>query len=99
MYSVSAMLNAKCQIPKLGLVLVLVVVLVLDASSFSAAKRARLPRNRLALFILIVIDHPVVSESSSFRLPCVGIEDWVVRIMRERFTFQPRCPAKHCALP
>ena len=41
MYSVSAMLNVKCQILKLGLV----VVLVLDASSFSAAKKARLPCN------------------------------------------------------
>jgi hypothetical protein len=36
------MLNVKCQILKLGLV----VVLVLDASSFSAAKKARLPMQR-----------------------------------------------------
>jgi hypothetical protein len=38
------MLNVKCQILKLGLV----VVLVLDASSFSAAKKARLPCDRMA---------------------------------------------------
>jgi hypothetical protein len=35
--------------PKLGLVLVLGVVLVLDASAFSATKRARLPFNYFVL--------------------------------------------------
>ena len=42
MYSVSAMLNVKCQILKLRL------VVVLDASSFSAAKKGRLPCNGMA---------------------------------------------------
>jgi len=41
------MLNVKCQILKLGLV----VVLVLDASSFSAAKKARLPCNGMVSHI------------------------------------------------
>jgi hypothetical protein len=35
----------------LVLVLVLVVVLVLDQSAFSAAKRARLPRNYFVEFV------------------------------------------------
>ena len=42
---------------------------------------------------------PVFPICATVCLPCVGIEDWVVRITREWFTFQPGRPAKHCALP
>jgi hypothetical protein len=41
--------HALAQIPNFGIVLV--VVLVLDQSAFSAAKRARLPRNHFVQFV------------------------------------------------